>query len=81
MKATGKRGKSYNTVSLNSKVFSIGTSTPGFVGKYGYVFSNAGNNYGKTGGRDAYYLAITYDGKINIGTQLNGTNEITWRTL
>ncbi|MFR5803792.1 MAG: BppU family phage baseplate upper protein [[Clostridium] symbiosum] len=64
---------------LNSESFGVNPSYPGFPKIWGHVFTNNGNQYGNAAG-DCYYLAISSEGKLLIGTQTNNATTITWRS-
>ena len=52
-------------------------TTPGYFGEWGCVFSNAGDRYGTASG-DCYYLAVSSEGRLLIGLQINNVTKITW---
>ena len=64
---------------LNGESFGVNPSYPGFPKIWGHVFTNNGNQYGNAAG-DCYYLAISSEGKLLIGTQTNNATTITWRS-
>lgn len=63
----------------NGESFGVNPSYPGFPKIWGHVFTNNGNQYGNAAG-DCYYLAISSEGKLLIGTQTNNATTITWRS-
>lgn len=66
--------------SLNRKNFSVGPNETGYINQFGQVLSNVEKNYnGKSG--DAYYIAVSSERKLFVGTQLNGSSSITWREI
>lgn len=60
------------------KTFPVAPETPGFFNDYGYVLSSYGNKYGQQFDADCYYLAVSSEGNIYVGLQLNRNPTITW---
>ena len=48
---------------------------------WGSVLRLSGQNWGTTFVSDSYFLCISSGGDLYVGTQINGTNDITWKRL
>ena len=48
---------------------------------WGSVLRLSGQNWGTTFVSDSYFLCISSGGDLYVGTQVNGTNDITWKRL
>lgn len=60
--------------------FSTSPSTPGSNGKWGYVFSRAGNTYNNFS-QDNYYIKVDADNTASLGIQINNSPSIVWTKL